>query len=267
MDNFEKVEKIVEKTGVSYEEAKAALEANGYDLLDAVISLEKQGKVKNGSGYYSTDSKKRGLVKADHFGDASQKNDDDGEKSGGFKEFIKTLCEKKFIVSKKNTDVFEIPVIVLIILSIVAFWAAIPLLIIGLFCDFSYRFSGTGKINVDVNDFCNKAKNAVSDIKKDFMNSNGSKNKADDGNGACNMNGNAEGSFDNADPCMNRYNDNQGAPFMNNGNDNQGTPFMNNGNDNQGAPFMNNDVNAGYSSNYSYNNNSGVDAFSNGDMN
>lgn len=66
---------------------------------------------------------------------------------------------------------------------------------------------------------------------------------------------------------MNRYNDNQGTPFMNNGNDNQGTSFMNNGNDNQGAPFMNNDVNAGYSSNYSYNNNSGVDAFSNGDMN
>ena len=47
MDNFEKVEKLREKAGVSYEEAKAALEQCNYDLLDAMISLEKQGKVQN----------------------------------------------------------------------------------------------------------------------------------------------------------------------------------------------------------------------------
>ena len=46
MDNLEKVEKIREKTGVSYEEAKAALEATNYDVLDAIIYLEKNGKVK-----------------------------------------------------------------------------------------------------------------------------------------------------------------------------------------------------------------------------
>ena len=46
MDNLEKVEKLREKTGVSYEEAKEALEANNYDVLDAIIYLEKKGKVK-----------------------------------------------------------------------------------------------------------------------------------------------------------------------------------------------------------------------------
>ena len=40
MDNLEKVEKLREKTGVSYEEAKAALEATNYDVLDAIIYLE-----------------------------------------------------------------------------------------------------------------------------------------------------------------------------------------------------------------------------------
>ena len=46
MDNFEKVERLVEKANVSFEDAKAALdEANG-DLLDAMIILEKRGKVK-----------------------------------------------------------------------------------------------------------------------------------------------------------------------------------------------------------------------------
>ena len=47
MDNFEKVEKLREKAGVSYEEAKTALEQCNYDLLDAMIYLEKQGKVQN----------------------------------------------------------------------------------------------------------------------------------------------------------------------------------------------------------------------------
>ena len=41
MDKLEKVEKLREKTGVSYEEAKNALEACDYDLLDAIIYLEK----------------------------------------------------------------------------------------------------------------------------------------------------------------------------------------------------------------------------------
>ena len=36
MERLEKVEKIREKTGVSYEEAKNALEACEYDVLDAL---------------------------------------------------------------------------------------------------------------------------------------------------------------------------------------------------------------------------------------
>ena len=37
MDQLEKVEKIREKTGVSYEDAKDALEACNYDLLGAIV--------------------------------------------------------------------------------------------------------------------------------------------------------------------------------------------------------------------------------------
>ena len=44
MEYFEKVEKLVQKAGVSYEEAKAALDASNGDLLDAMIMLERAGK-------------------------------------------------------------------------------------------------------------------------------------------------------------------------------------------------------------------------------
>ena len=39
------VEMLHEKANVSYEEAKAALERNNWDVLDALIDLEKMGKV------------------------------------------------------------------------------------------------------------------------------------------------------------------------------------------------------------------------------
>jgi dimethylargininase len=44
MDNLEKVEKLRERANVTYEEAKAALEENNWDLLDAMVALEKAGK-------------------------------------------------------------------------------------------------------------------------------------------------------------------------------------------------------------------------------
>ena len=46
MDNFEKVERLVQKANVSYEDAKKALEEANGDLLDAMIILERQGKVR-----------------------------------------------------------------------------------------------------------------------------------------------------------------------------------------------------------------------------
>ena len=44
MEKLEKVEVIREKCGVSYEDAKAALDACDDNVLDAIIWLEKQGK-------------------------------------------------------------------------------------------------------------------------------------------------------------------------------------------------------------------------------
>ncbi len=51
---LEQVEKVRSCTGVSYEEAKMALEACSGSVLDAVILLEQRGKVKDGPAGYST---------------------------------------------------------------------------------------------------------------------------------------------------------------------------------------------------------------------
>jgi hypothetical protein len=45
MITIEQVEKIRERANVSYEDARAALEATDGDMLEAMIHLEKQGKI------------------------------------------------------------------------------------------------------------------------------------------------------------------------------------------------------------------------------
>ena len=42
------VEKLVEKTGLSHTEAKSALEHADWDILEAMINLETQGKIRPG---------------------------------------------------------------------------------------------------------------------------------------------------------------------------------------------------------------------------
>ena len=46
MTRLEMVEKIREKTGVTYEEAREALEKANWDMLDAVVTIEKEHPAK-----------------------------------------------------------------------------------------------------------------------------------------------------------------------------------------------------------------------------
>lgn len=56
MDDLEKVETIRTKCNVSYTDAKAALDAAGSNVLDAIIWLESQGKTQTTSAHAATES-------------------------------------------------------------------------------------------------------------------------------------------------------------------------------------------------------------------
>lgn len=49
MTHYEMVEKLREKADVTYEEAKSALELTDWDLLDAMLLLERRGQTKQGA--------------------------------------------------------------------------------------------------------------------------------------------------------------------------------------------------------------------------
>ena len=54
MDNYQKLEQIVNKAGCSYEDAKAVLESCDWDMIDAIIILEKEGKVKRETAAFTS---------------------------------------------------------------------------------------------------------------------------------------------------------------------------------------------------------------------
>ncbi|MBO5503267.1 MAG: hypothetical protein J5969_02175 [Lachnospiraceae bacterium] len=184
MENFEKVEKIVEKTGVTYEDAKAALEQSGGDLLDAIIALEKQGKIgEPRTAYYSTgDALGReaaggsDVLTGEVVDGAGNRSTGRKERTGweNFKKECKRLLDialkTKFVVERRGEELISIPTLALIILMFVTFWTILVLMVVGLFFGCKYHFEHPGKAAEAVNEVFEKAAETAEDIKRDFSN-------------------------------------------------------------------------------------------------
>ncbi len=178
MENFEKVEKLREKTGVSFEEAKEVLERNNYDMLDAVIELERQGKVNEpkegtytaGASQEMENVKKFEIAQRQYEDDCKKNNFKEGcRKIGGFfKMLFQKSLEIEFCINKDDQKVASFPVLVLVLLLLGFFWVTLPLLVIALFFGFSYNFTGVDKVVLDVNDVCDKASQTAESIKNEF---------------------------------------------------------------------------------------------------
>lgn len=173
MDKLNKVEKIKEKTGVSYEEAKEALEAAGGDILDALVWLESKGKINEPEvSVYTTEEEA-----SEEFEEAAKAYDNTDKETAGdvvkkifnwLGNLIKKGCENFFIIEKNDKEVLTMPVILLVILLLSAFWVTLPLIIVGLFLGYRYSFKGEITKAVDVNTACDKAAEAAENIKQEF---------------------------------------------------------------------------------------------------
>ena len=177
MTTLEQVEKLRAMANVSYDEAKTALDAANGDLLEAIIYLEKQGKVNapSGGGYYSSektaDASALGYKKNCW---EKQNNCHGGETFTSLIKKFGSFCTKMF--RKGNKNYFEvlkgeeskasIPVTALALLLIFAFGVIIPLIIIGLFFGLRYRFNGPDFLGKTVNDAMDSAADAAENLKK-----------------------------------------------------------------------------------------------------
>ncbi len=172
MDNFEKVERLVEKANVSYEDAKQALEEAGGDLLDAMIILERRGKVRGPEKpeYVS------GPEQKSEYQDVSEavKESSRTEKGAAFKgvggffrRTFRYLVDNSLRLSRNGALLVNIPLwaAALIILFTWEFiWIAI---VISLFFGFRYAIEGKDDSGT-VNKVLNQASNIADDVKENF---------------------------------------------------------------------------------------------------
>ena len=171
MVTLEQVEKLCERANISYDEAKKALEETNGDILEAIINLEKQNRIKppKGGGYYSSRNTQQGREDNDPRQNMKEKSKANGGTSfgelvGKFFRWCGKIINKGNInnleIIKNGAKVMAIPVTVLVLLLLFMFWVTIPLMIIGLFFGYSYRFSGPdlGKENV------NRAMDSVAEV-------------------------------------------------------------------------------------------------------
>lgn len=170
MATLEQVEKLREKANVSFAEAKEALDATGGDLLEALIYLENQGKVAPppGGGSYSSSGKEEKEPAAD------SSREETYESCGEVFRKIGKLCVR--IIHKGNSNYFEAerigetviscPVTILVILLLFLFWVIVPLMILGLFFGFRYRFRGNDLGKESINKVMDSASNTAEEIKR-----------------------------------------------------------------------------------------------------
>ena len=167
MTHYEMAEKLSEKMGVSLEKATEALEACDWELLDAALMLEKEQGAAQQAAW---SSKKEQPEQEDARAKAKQRRRGVVEGLGELVRGAFNLGNRnRFEVRKGDDVVLELPVTVLVLLLVFAFWVCIPLLVIGLFAGYRYAFSGAELGRDSVNSAMDKAAEAVEKVKEEVV--------------------------------------------------------------------------------------------------
>lgn len=178
MEKLEKVELVREKCGVTYEEAKRALEETDFDVLDAIVMLEREGKASSQTASYATTTEPAGalseeMTRAQNEYHEQSKKTKFGELWASFCEQVKVIVrsglDMTFIAERNGERVIAIPLL-FVVIGILVWGAALWLMIIGLFFGFRYRIEGASPLTIDVNEAMDKAADVADGLKNDFAN-------------------------------------------------------------------------------------------------
>ena len=177
MEKLEKVELVREKTGVTYQEAKEALEACDYDVLDAVVMLEQAGKTTERKTADVPPAPEAAYelpeaVEAAPGAEPKAAQPRTAKAANAWKRFCakcKELwdagLEMTFIAERQGEELLALPVAI-VVLGLLFWGASLWLLVVGLFLGCRYRIEGKGKVAETVNDAMDKAADAADSVKE-----------------------------------------------------------------------------------------------------
>ncbi len=174
MERTEKIQKLCLKMNVSEKEADDALRACGDDILDAALYLEALGRVRMPSGgfYAETPGPERNAQSQN----TRHASETFGEAVRRFGRWTLGVIKKgmnNYIEVRKNSETtFRVPLTIFVIaLFTPALPVIIALLVIGLFFDYSYHFTGPDlKDNNLGNAAAKGCYDVAHDIKRSFAN-------------------------------------------------------------------------------------------------
>ena len=169
----EMVERLREKAPVSYAQAKEALEYSEGNLLDALIYLEEKGAIPQAEGtrWSGREEKESQPTAAELVVVVWPK----GEKRRGrslrelLSRLYRVLVDNELEVWRRDEPVTSLPLLILLILFVFAFYVTIPLLLIGLFFGFRYRFSGPELERDSINDVMENVASTAADMGRQVM--------------------------------------------------------------------------------------------------
>lgn len=177
MITIEQVEKLRAYANVSFEEAKLALEACNGDLLEAVIYLEKTGKVNrplNGGSYRADSSgyqeQNQGAEEQASYEEANKEYYNFSAQMkkiwDGFCKLVHKANTNYFVMKRKNGTQTMVPVTILVLGLCFFFWIICPLLVVGLFFGWSYQFAGPDLGKDSINSVMDSVSETAEDLKR-----------------------------------------------------------------------------------------------------
>ena len=156
MEEFAKVEKLVEITGVSFEDARNALRACDGEMVDAMVYLEKLGKVSSVKKDYT--DPRFAPISEDEIRAAAAKKEAErilrrahaeeycSKTRSAFGDFVRKtmrfLTHNKITISKEGQEFASIPLLAVILICSISVGFAIVAVFVSMMFGYDYSFKG-----------------------------------------------------------------------------------------------------------------------------
>lgn len=128
---IEMIDELIERTGVSYSQAKKALMETDGDLLKAILFIEK------GSNHESKREEKE-YSKASE--ESTKENTEDHKQESDLQKNISEFMQLSIGIFKSNKKIMNLPLWLAILLAILASELVVPIFIVGLLLSLFGKF-------------------------------------------------------------------------------------------------------------------------------
>lgn len=145
------VERLHEKAGISYADAKDALERSGWDMLEALVLLEREGKIDplTASTTSTDDNTSYEAVTATASKKESNFHETMNKAGDKFKKLFNDSIITYFVVKRQGKEILRVQILIALLLCLCIWEAVLVALVIGLIFDCRYSIDGRAENAAD----------------------------------------------------------------------------------------------------------------------